>query len=163
MDPNKFLRKEKKVVGTTKVKVVETDYIDRNYKIKVFSNHSTTKTGLVEVIQLFPKSPHLPHFIFRWDERSEELDIDIYRNKRICNELWNKEGYSGHHTQKVVEKGRAFKVNISIPGKKVFKGKVNIGLFIRLNLKDSIVSTENISIIHKKIILEDQGRRTDTI
>jgi len=163
MDPNKFLRKEKKVAGTTKVKVVKIDYIDRNYKIKVLSNHPTTKTGLVEVIQLFSENPHLLRFIFRWDEKNEELDIDIYRNESICNELWSEKRYKGHHTQRVIDNGRIFKINISVPDKRIFKGKVNVGLFIKLSLKDSIKSTDSISIIHKKIILEDHGRGTNNL
>ena len=40
------------------------------------------------IVELFPKNSLLPKFLFRWNERAEVLDIDIYKNKRLCNELW---------------------------------------------------------------------------
>lgn len=138
MDPNKFLVREKKIAGTTEVKVIKIDYLDCDYEIKEFPNNPATNTGFVKIVQLFPKNLYLPTFIFRWDEKEEELDVDIYENRKINNKLWTLNGYRGHHTKSIDGEGRVFETNISIPGKEIFKGRINLGLSIKQLLRDSI-------------------------
>lgn len=157
MNPDKFRDKAKKIGGVTKVNIVSVYFLDPEYEIETLSDHFTSPTGFLEVVRLKPKSPELPKFIFRWDENKDALDVDIYKEEIIHNELWNVEGYEGHHTQKITSAGKVFKANISIPDKKIFEGKIDVGLFIQLTIKDSGKLTDSIKVVHKRVKIEDSG------
>ena len=163
MDPEKFKEKTKKVSGTTKVDVVSIDFLDPEYEIETLSGQSTTPTGLLEVVRLRPERMELPKFIFRWDENKDELDVDIYREEKLCNELWGEIGYNGHHTGKIPREGKVFKADISIPNRDIFRGNVDVGLFIQLTIKDSVKLTDSIKVVHKKVKIEDIGKGINDI
>ena len=163
MDPEKFKAKTKKVAGTTKVDIVSVDYLNPEYELEVLSNERTTPTGLLEVVKLNPKKPDLPQFIFRWDEKTDRLDVDIYKNGINCKDLWKKPGHEGHQTQRVSGEDKIFEADISTPDKKIFKGKINVGLFIKLVIKDSIKLTDRVEVIHKKVKIEDTGKGVNDI
>lgn len=143
MDPEKFKKKTKKVAGTTDVDILMVEYLNPKYEIEVFSNKRTTPTGLLEVARLKPKKAELPRFIFRWDENTDDLDVDIYKEGRHRNDLWKIPDYKGHHTKKI--KNRRFKANIEIPKEKVFRGVIDVGLFIKILKRESVQITERIT------------------
>jgi hypothetical protein len=157
MDPEKFKEKTKKVGGTTKVEVALIDFLDSEYEVEILSEQSTTPTGLLEVIRLKPRKLELPKFIFRWDENADKLDIDIYKKERLCKELWSEIGYNGHQTKKMPGEGKLFEANISIPNRHIFKGNIDVGLFMQLIIKDSTNLTDSIKVVHKKVKIEDIG------
>jgi len=150
MDQGKFLAKTKRVAGITKVEPVKIDYLNEKYELKLFPDTPATNTGLVRVIELIPKISEMPNFILRWDEKADTLDVDIYRNGQVCNELWDTDGYKGHHTQKIENK--TFKVNIAIPNEEIFNGSINVGLLIQLSLqtKANIKPNLSLKIIRKR-------------
>jgi hypothetical protein len=164
MDPRRFRDKTKKVAGTTNVDVVSIEYLNPEYEIEVLPpNNLTSPTGLLEVARLNPKKPNLLQFVFRWDENEDTLDVDIYKDGKNCKNLWKKNGYKGHHTQKVDRESKIFKANISIPSQPIFKGKINVDLFIQLTIKDSAKSTDSIKIVHKRVDVKDAGKGKDSI
>lgn len=164
MDPKKFLEKPKKVAGTTKVDVVLMDFLDSDYETEILSNQSTISTGLLEVVRLNPKKPNLPTFIFRWDERPGELDVDICNCPEVEKQDFKmgKRGYKGHHTQEITGEGKIFVADIGIPNKEIFKGKINVGLFIQLMIKDSGVGTDSVKVVNV-VKIGDSGVGTDSV
>ena len=150
MDQKRFENKTKKVAGTAKLKILKIEYLNRDYDAKIFPDNPATKTGLVKVMELIPKISEMPKFIFRWDEKADTLDADIYKSDKICTSLWNIEGYNGHHPQKI--KNRIFKIDISIPNAKIFIGIIDIGLLMQQSFSGNanIKSSLSMRIIRKK-------------
>ncbi len=156
MDPKKFKQKIKKIAGTTNVDIISTEYLSPEYETEILSKNTTTSTGLLEIIRLNPLKPDLPQFIFRWDENKDALDIDIYKDRKRCNDLWGKNKYKGHHTRKISKESKIFEADINGPNGIIFKGIINVDLFIQLALKDSAQLTEEIKIVHKKVHIKDR-------
>lgn len=150
MDKSRFLAKTERVTGTTQIECVKLDYLNAKYKFKLLPDTSATETGLVRVMELIPTIPEMPNFILRWDEKADTLDVDIYKNGQLCNELWDIDGYEGHHTQKIGN--RIFKINIVIPNEEIFKGIINVGLLMEifLQVKHPIKATLSVKVIRKK-------------
>lgn len=163
MDPKKFQEKTKKVAGTTKVDIISRDFLDPDYEVEVLSNQSSTPTGLLEIARLKPKKSNLPTFIFRWDENGDQLDVDIIYKNRKDKKLWKELGYKGHHTRKISGKGKVFEADIKSPVKNIFKGRIDVGLFIQIAIKDSGKGTESIKVVHKKVKIEDKGKGIDDV
>jgi len=163
MNPEKFKDIDKKVAGTTKVEIVKIDYLDYNYKIEVFPDNLATSTALVKIAQLIPKNSHLPTFLFRWDKNQNTLDVDIYKEGKLCKELWNDVGYKGHQTQRVSKESKIFDADVSMPDKRIFKGKIDVGLFIKIMIKESAKLTDSVKVVHKKARIGDAGKGTNNI
>ena len=138
MERSRFLAKGIRVGGTTKVEPAKINYLNGKYALELFPNTPATETGFVKVMELIPKISRVPNFILRWDEKADTLDVDIYKNGKLCNELWGTVGYNGHHTQRI--KNRIFWVNITIPNKKIFEGIINIGLLIQAKFSIKLTS-----------------------
>ena len=138
MDPVKFKDKNPKVSGTTEVAIFKIKYKDPNYKIKLLPYKFATGTALVKVAKLIPDVPKKPTFVFRWDEKANALDVDMYKEGKKCKSTaWThqRNGYKGHHTTRVYGYKRLFKAEINIPERKIFKGIINVGLFIEEAMK----------------------------
>ena len=134
MDPDKFKNKKSKVAGTTRADILKKEYLDKNYRIKLLPNTPAGESGLVKAAELTPDTPRLPMFIFRWDENGNTLDIDMYKNGKICRDfewIYGANGYKGHHAVKLDGDERLFEIDISTPRRKIFKGVLNVGLLIR--------------------------------
>ena len=133
MDPEKFKNKKSKIAGTTRVDILKTEYLDENYRVKLLPNTPASESGLVKVAELISDIPQMPMFILRWDEGDNTLDVDIYKNRKICRDpewICEISRYKGHHAIRLDGDKRLFKIDISIPGRKIFKGVLNIGLLI---------------------------------
>jgi hypothetical protein len=89
--------------------------------------------------KLKPKISSLPEFWLRWDEKKEELDVDMYGDSKHKEDWINsRNGYEGHHTKKVTGGGRDFKVSIKIPNVNVFQGVLGFNLERDLELIEKI-------------------------
>lgn len=110
--------------------IVDVEHLDEDYTIHVLKESKTTEQGLLVVGRLEPKTGSLPRFLFRWDEKDKHVNVDI---DGVINteRKWFKEGkngYSGHVAQSSEQGGRLFDIDILIPSKHVFKGRVNFNL-----------------------------------
>lgn len=116
-----FTREASKVLG---VKVEESYHCNSDYELELCLGQEVTPTGLLIIAKLKPKRPSRPEFCFRWDEKANQLDVDMEPK----HEDWKKEknGYEGHHPEKVDPKRRVFRVSIKIPGIDVFQGIINL-------------------------------------
>lgn len=103
-------------------------YKDPDYRIELYHNNKVTDTMHLIIGKLIPSETSLPHFIFRWDEQQDQFDVDI---ENVDNETKKKfkagkDGYSGHHPRRFVDKVRCMEVDISLPNKKIFKGTIKV-------------------------------------
>jgi len=99
----------------------------------------TTEQSWLVVGGLEPKRADLPRFSFRWDEKDQHVNVDIDGVTKTEKELFEqgKNGYSGHRALKVEQDGRFFDIDIRIPSKHVFKGRIhfNLGFSEELTVK----------------------------
>lgn len=136
----KSIKRDGRAWGLRNITVTNIDYLSPNYTINTYSNNELTEHGLLVVAELKPNDLNLPKFVFRWDEKQETLDVDVYVNDKPKKRLWNK-GYAGHHTQRVVsKKGRVFYAKIKSPKEDIFKG------LIQVQIKRALLLEEKISI-----------------
>ncbi len=147
MDPEEFKKKKRKVAGITKVETQRV-YLNPEYTIKTFENTKTTKTAWVRVAEISSDKPGNPAFILRWDKKADTIDADIHLNRDKRNDLWSKQGYTGHHPQKV--KDKIFNVKIETPQGLIYEGELNIGLLIEQQMKLSVIFTDNVETEHQK-------------
>jgi hypothetical protein len=117
------------VLGASNV-TPQVQHLDENYVFQPCKETETTRQGLLVVARLEPKMGTLPRFSFRWDDKEGNLDVDIHGASNAERDSFRngQNGYSGHHTQKVDDKGRAFDSVIVIPGRRVFKGRFTFNL-----------------------------------
>jgi len=155
MDQEKFENKTKRIAGTTKVDIISVEHLNPEYEIEVLSDQRTAPTGLLEIVRLNPTKPDLPRFIFRWDENADILDVDIYKDEKYRNDLWNKNGYNGHHTWRISNGAKIFEADIRKFDSPIFKGKIDVGLFIKITIKESGILTDSIKVFHKRVKIED--------
>lgn len=105
---------------------IDTDFIAPDHSL-IFSDHNDmSETGLVEIFTVASNKPELPSFKARWDERNDQVDIDIHNvGKGISQAFKNgKKGYSGHHSKKTIDSPRKYLVEIKIPEKLIFRGNM---------------------------------------
>lgn len=100
-----------------------------DYNLELYQTNEITTEGLLLVGKLKPKISSLPEFWLRWDEKKEELDVDMHGDLKHREDWINsRNGYEGHHTEKVTSGGRDFKVSIKIPNVNVFQGVLSFNL-----------------------------------
>ena len=109
--------------------VVTPKYIDPEYRHEP-SACVETVTGYLEILKIMPESGDGPYFTGRWDQKPEELDLDIHNapSKKAISDFNNeKAGYKGHHTERSPNpEQRIFDVFIQIPPERViFEGEVS--------------------------------------
>jgi len=126
------------------IKLLEGYYYNQDYKLELYEANEITKEGLLLVGKLKPKIPSLPEFWFRWDAKDEELDVDMYGDAKYKGDWENsRNGYEGHHTEKMTNGGRNFKVSIKIPNVNVFQGVLRFNLEIDMGLIEKIILGDN--------------------
>jgi hypothetical protein len=105
-------------------------HLDGDYDFHLYNEVKTTDQGLLVVAELKPKVISLPSFSIRWDRKNDHLNADIHGAGKT-RERWfrdGKKGYLGHIAQKAAGQVRASDVDIWMPSKHVFKGRLNFGL-----------------------------------
>ena len=143
MDPEVFASQPKRIGGSGKVDILNTQHLDPEYKTICYSDLKAPPTGLVTLIDIVAaKEKTLPSFSLRWDSKSDTVDVDIYLNGKNRKDLWDKPGYNGHHSTRIKGPWRRFTIDITIPDRKVFTGTVNIGLLIEVNQKLELELTD---------------------
>jgi hypothetical protein len=138
MDPKKFAQKNSKVAGTTKIDLIETQtqYRDSDYKLVPCSDTIATETGFVIIATLkAQRDKRLPEFYLRWDDKKDELDVDIYVDGVNCKDLWRQPGYNGHKTIPFNPDEREFKVCIKTPERRVFEGVIRVRLLFSVGIQ----------------------------
>ena len=104
-------------------------YCDINYVPEV-NEVRTASNGLMEIAKLRSKEDTLPSFSFRWDEKDNQLDVDIQGVSRIVKHCFKHGtgGYAGNRPQRAHPENHVFKVDIRIPEKHIFHGYVQFNL-----------------------------------
>ena len=148
MEPQKFKNRKYKVGGTRNIEILKQDFLSKNYMMIKYPYKKATESGFVKLIEWIPKqNRYLPKFILRWDLNKQTVDVDLYVNGKIRNDLWRKHGYSGHHPVRCKNMaGRVFKIDIKTPKELVFRGLVKIAVTHELQLKNSIGLNDKLKI-----------------
>jgi len=104
------------------------EYRDKEYAIEIPEDNKTTEQGLLTLGRLEPLTGHLPRFLFRWDGKAKHVNVDIKGVNDTVRKWFERgeNGYIGHVAQK--DNDRLFDVDIQIPGKHVFKGRISFNL-----------------------------------
>ena len=102
-------------------------FIHQNYKSE-YCDGIRGETGKLEVLKLVSDSSDDPHFIARWDQGAQHLDIDMHNAPRsaIAKFKKNSGGYRGHHTVRSPNPDkRIFEIEIETLRGLIFEGKVS--------------------------------------
>ena len=107
----------------------ETEYLNPYYDLEILEDNSISKQGLLLCGKLKPRQSSLPEFWFRWDEKEDELDVDMHGDSKHKKD-WkkSKNGCTGHKATKMKKEGRHFRVSIEMPKMKVFDGVISFSL-----------------------------------
>jgi hypothetical protein len=121
MENGRFREKTVKAESAFNI-VPQNRYLDPDYSLRILPISAVTPTGLLAVLRLAPTVPGLPSFVVRWDDKQNTIDVDLEGNasdreafKLECN------GYKGHHPSTVSVEPRVFKIDIQLPGRKVYE------------------------------------------
>jgi hypothetical protein len=108
-------------------KDVPTSMPHSDYEVKL-GDPEPTATARMVIFKLSPKSGSGPRFEGRWDDKQEELDIDVFdvSDKEAREFKAGANGYCGHHNGKAKfpSSGRTYEVKIDWPAiGTVFEGE----------------------------------------
>lgn len=72
-----------------------------DYEVEL-GDPETSKTARMAIFKLFPKSRVGPRFEGRWDDKQEELDVDVFDVTPEVSRKFTRgaKGYCGHHNGK---------------------------------------------------------------
>lgn len=120
--------------------------IHPDYEVK-FGDPEVSSTGRMVVFKLLPKSGSGPRFEGRWDDKQEELDVDVFdaTSEETKRFKASADGYCGHHNGKAKygSSGRTYEIKIVWPGKNtIFEGEANFKIHRRLPVGSGKVSLE---------------------
>ena len=115
---------------------INENHIHPDYEV-AFGASEVSSTGRMVVFRLLPKSGCAPRFEGRWDDKQEELDVDVFNaaDEEVRKFKAGATGYCGHHNGKAIfgSHGRTYKIKIVWPGKDtVFEGEANFKIHRRL-------------------------------
>ena len=109
-------------------------HLDNDYELSLLETPSQiTPTSYLVVGKLKPKSnKSLCTFIFRWDERTSSLDVDVENcsDKKLVERFKSDKDktYYGHHPTKIPEAGRSFDTRIVWNSKRIFDGVISFNV-----------------------------------
>lgn len=153
MDPRKVIP-DGRAFGVNEVKT-DIDYKSKDYDLECYSGGEITKTGRLDIAALKPKRESLPEFVFRWDEKTESLDVDILNVSENAKRKFRQEveGYRGHHTRRIPDckDRRVYETLIEMPlFGTVFRGRIVAPLHRKLELSSSIGFKAHLESVIKK-------------
>ncbi len=148
MDPRIVEKKDGKAFAVLKVHPLDGHFIAHSYELRCFDEIRISNTGWLKVFELVPHAVSEPRFIGRWDERAEQLDVDITGVPESISQKFKRGsgGYNGHHSQRLATEGRQYKVAISIPEGKIFEAVMCFGVLRELELKGSLEVKSDLAI-----------------
>lgn len=123
------------------------NHIDSDYQ----SEHCDgvlSETGYLQVLKIVRKDGAGPSFVARWDQKAEQLDIDMHggTNNAAKKFKGGNDGYSGHHTSRSSNPNtRIFDVTIKTPGAVVFVGTVSFSVIYQVMVTANSTVAESVN------------------
>jgi len=116
--------------GASNVSAPEVFYCDISYVLDLYKEPRTAPDRRLIIARLWSKEGTPPSFLFRWDEKDNQLDVDIEDVPETVKKCFKHgtEGYAGHRPRRVQSDGRVFEINIRIPEKQIFHGYVKFNI-----------------------------------
>ena len=135
MDPTRFAKLPVRTEGAQNIEV-ETEYLDPRYTVELSPLSPATKSGLINLFRVVPKQPSLPAFAARWDDREQTVDVDAEPSNCVDRDSWRdeKNGYHGHHTNRLTDDPRVYQIDLQTPQGSVFKARVRLNIKIGVQL-----------------------------
>ena len=126
-----------------------------DYQIELYHHNKATDTMHLIIGKLISDDPSLPYFIFRWDEKQDQFDVDIENVDNETKEKFKagKDGYGGHNPIRSVYNGRCLEVDISLPNKKIFKGTIKVPVIREEVLNINLTINAHEITMEKKTLL----------
>jgi hypothetical protein len=125
-------------------KAKKVGYLDDGYELNLDEEPSQiTPTSYLVVGKLEPKSNKgLCTFVFRWDEKTSSLDVDVENcpDKKLVERFKSDKDkeYYGHHPTKIPEAGRSFDIRIVWNSKRLFEGSISFNIGREAEMTNSI-------------------------
>jgi hypothetical protein len=105
-------------------------YIHPEYRYEACEG-DIAENGRLDVLKLVRADDGCPSFSARWDQRPDELDIDIHHpSDAVVDDFkGGKNGYRGHHTKQSDDpNSRTFEIIIETPEGLIFDGTASFTL-----------------------------------
>jgi hypothetical protein len=117
---------------------VSFDYPHPLYEGQEIDNPVTSKTGLLELYRILPKSISMPDFIFRWDHNENSVNVDIHGVTDAERDLFKKEkcGFRGHKT--IRQDDGSYRFCIVIPSGTIAQGTIRLIANFGLRISDQM-------------------------
>ncbi|PYV62720.1 MAG: hypothetical protein DMG97_39640 [Acidobacteria bacterium] len=137
MRRDKFAKLPIKADGAHNIEL-DVEYLDPRYRLELSSVSPATETGLISLFRLVPNNPSLPGFAARWDDRQQTIDVDPDPLACIDHDSWRyeKDGYSGHHTDRFTVDPRVYQIDLNTPDGLVFRALSRLNIQIGVRLED---------------------------
>jgi hypothetical protein len=139
--------------GAFNVSAPEVFYCDISYVLDLYKEPRTAPNRRLDIAELRSKEGIPPSFLFRWDEKDNQLDVDIQGVSRTVKHCFKHgiRGYAGHRPQQVQSDGHVFEVDVRIPKKHIFHGYVKFNINHMAKAAVSIGSKVSIGYVVSKI------------
>lgn len=147
MEKEKFARELRKALEIYNIVWLEGPKLDNRYRLDGSPRSVTSQTGLLRAFEIMPTVDGLPRFIARWDERADTLDIDILDADDHVKSLFNgqKDGYGGHHRDRIPGEQRKFEVKVTLPSVVVCEGVVSFNLLRAVSVAGELNTSGELS------------------
>lgn len=134
MDPEKFANKGHAYKHDDLT--IDAGTLHPDYEVEL-GDAGVSATGKLSMFKLFPKSGTGPRFEGRWDDKQEELDVDVFDVTKEENAKFKgkADGYCGHHNGKANfdSTGRTYSLKIAWPAiGTIIEGTANFKVHRRL-------------------------------
>lgn len=145
---------DRKASKAMEVSVEEHYHLDENYDLELYPGSEITSGGLLIIAKLKPKpeKSSLPEFWFRWDEKGDELNVDIHGVADTIKDRFRKgeKGYKGHHPKRKSPEKRTCEIDIWVPEINVFHGCISLALKREVTIRDSLSIEGDVAVISKE-------------
>jgi hypothetical protein len=122
-------------------------YLDSEYDLKILPISAVTPTGLLTVLRLEPTALGLPAFVVRWDGKKNTIDVDLEGNSSDGGAFRaERDGCKGHHPTTVSSDPRVFKIDIQLPGRKVYEALLTCNIGLSATLEDTFEFRDEASV-----------------
>lgn len=160
MDKNRWATQEFKALGSHNINVA-TEFLSADYKEPEFEPIATVgDTGLLRLMRIEPRTPGLPAFSVRWDQKEDSINVDLVgESEDALYFSKGRAGYCGHKTNRISENPRTQEIDIDTPiTGPVFKGAMALNIQFGLSLAGSLSMKAEFEA-HAEVIREGRIRR----
>jgi hypothetical protein len=106
------------------------------------------ETGYLQVLKVVRRDGANPHFVARWDQKDEAIDIDIVGASNSASKRFKAGtgGYAGHHSSRSSDPSkRIFDITIRTPNGVIFDGTASFSVTYQVGADSEIKLSDPVS------------------